>query len=103
MHNLFLLPLLPLLALGALIAWLAILMFELLCWMLSVSLEWLWQRRVEPVASISGHLLTVLDFVATAHGSVRVPAADHGRLGGLPRSTEGSEHVIPIHTGPCAW
>ena len=70
MHNLFLLPLLLLLALGALIAWLAIwlvtLMFELLCWMLSVPLEWLWQRRVEPVASISGHLLAVLDFEDTA-------------------------------------
>ena len=67
MRYLFLLPLLPLLlllALGALIAWLVIglviMMFELLCWMLSVPLEWLWQRRVEPVASISGHLLAVL-------------------------------------------
>ena len=39
------------------------LMFELLCWMLSVPLEWLWQRRVEPVASISGHLRAALDFV----------------------------------------
>ena len=63
MYRLFLLPLLPLLALGALIAWLAMLVLELLCWMLSVPLEWLWQRRVEPVASISGHLLAALDFV----------------------------------------
>ena len=81
MHTLFLLPLLALLlllALGALIAWLVIglviMMFELLCWMLSVPLEWLWQRRVEPVASISGHLLAALDFVldfaATAYDRV---------------------------------
>ena len=38
-------------------------MVELLCLMLSVPLEWLWQRRVEPVASISGHLLATSDSV----------------------------------------
>lgn len=61
MHNLFLLPLLPLLVLVWLIAWLAFLMVGLLYLMLSVPLEWLWQRRVEPMASISGHLLATLD------------------------------------------
>ena len=61
MHTLFLLPLLPLLVLGWLIALLAFLMVGLLYLMLSVRLEWLWQRRVEPVASISGHLLATLD------------------------------------------
>ena len=60
MHNLFLLPLI---FLGRLIA-LPFLMVELLLsLMLAVALEWLWQRRVEPVASISGHLLAALDFV----------------------------------------
>ena len=44
--------------------WLLILFaWVLLQVLLAVPLEWLWQRRVEPVASISGHLRSALDFV----------------------------------------
>ena len=44
--------------------WLLILFaWVLLQVLLAGPLEWLWQRRVEPVASISGHLRAALDFV----------------------------------------
>ena len=36
-------------------------LMRLLQWLLAIPLERLWQRRVEPVASISGHLLATLD------------------------------------------
>ena len=63
--------------------------------------------RRKPLGNTAmSELLRALKIAAVPHGfrsSFRDWAAeetDHGRLGRLPGSPEGSEQVIPIHTGP---